>query len=72
MRTPFIPNGLVAPPPPYAEPPDLVSSAASRPAEVVDGPGPRGECTGLWGPERQARLLIPVIGSPETPRARSG
>ena len=33
---------------------------------------PRGECTVHWGPERQARLLIPVIGGRETPRARSG
>ena len=35
-------------------------------------PSPRGECTVHWGPERQAQLLIPVIGEPEKPRARSG
>ena len=35
-------------------------------------PSPRGECAVHWGPERQARLLIPVIGERETPRARSG
>jgi hypothetical protein len=36
MRTPFIPNGLVEPPPPYAEPPDLVSSAASERGVLVE------------------------------------
>ena len=35
-------------------------------------PSPRGECTVYWGPGRQARLLIPVIGGREMPRARSG
>ena len=39
---------------------------------AVYSPSPRGECTVHWGPERQARLLIPVIGGRETPRARSG
>jgi len=31
---------------------------------AVYQPSPRGECTVHWGPERQARLLIPVITSP--------
>ncbi len=35
-------------------------------------PSPRGQCAVHWGPERQARLLVPVIGGRETPRARSG
>jgi uncharacterized protein len=39
---------------------------------AVYQPSPRGECTVHWGPARQARLLIPVIGGRETPRARSG
>jgi uncharacterized protein len=29
---------------------------------AVYQPSPHGECTVHWGPDRQARLLIPVIG----------